>query len=180
MEINIRQEALSDHPIVFDLIEQAFRNEMMSDKKEQFLVERLRKSDSFIPELSIVATTSNKIVGYILLTKIIIETNSESITSLALAPVAVLPAFQKKGIGRRLIEEAHRSAKELGYKSVILLGHENYYPKFGYQPLHHFNVSLPFEAPKENCMAIELVPNSLKNIAGKVIYPKEFFEEGIK
>lgn len=176
MDLKIRQEVNSDYPIVFDLIEQAFRNEMMSDKKEQFLVERLRKSDGFIPELSIVAITNNKIVGYILLTKIIIETKTESITSLALAPVAVLPAFQKKGIGGRLIEEAHRIAKELGYKSVIVLGHEKYYPRFGYQPLRHYNISLPFEVPKENCMAIELVPAALKNKKGKVIYPKEFFE----
>lgn len=176
MEINIRQEVQADYQIVFDLIEQAFRNEMMSDKKEQLLVERLRKSNGFIPELSIIATTNNKIVGYILLTKIIIETNTETITSLALAPVAVLPDFQMKGIGGRLIEEAHCIATELGYKSVVLLGHEKYYPKFGYQPLHHFNISLPFEAPKENCMAIELVPDALKNKNGKVIYPKEFFE----
>ena len=75
-----------------------------------------------------------------------------------------------------MIEEAHHIAKESGYESVILLGHENYYPKFGYQPLHHYDLSLPFEAPKENCMAIELVPDALKNKKGKVIYPKEFFE----
>lgn len=176
MEINIRQEVSADYPIVFDLIEQAFRNEILSDKKEQFLVERLRKSEGFVPELSLVAEMNNQIVGYILLTKISIDTNTESITSLALAPVAVLPTFQKQGIGGRLIEEAHRIAKGLGYESVILLGHENYYPKFGYQLLHHFNISLLFEAPKENCMAIELVPDSLKNKAGNVIYPKEFFE----
>ncbi|MBX7263660.1 MAG: N-acetyltransferase [Chitinophagaceae bacterium] len=176
MEINIRQEVQTDYQIVFDLIEQAFRNEMLSDKKEQFLVERLRKSDNFIPELSLVAETKQQIVGYILLSKIIIETSTENITSLALAPVAVLPSFQKKGIGRKLIEEAHRIAKELGYQSIILLGHEKYYPKFGYRHLHHFNISLPFVAPKENCMALELVPGALKNKNGKVIYPKEFFE----
>lgn len=176
LNLKIRQEVKSDYPIVFDLVEQAFRNEMMSDKKEQLLVERLRKSDGFIPELSLVAVASNKIVGYILLTKIVIQTNTESITSLALAPVAVLPAFQKNGIGGRLIEEAHRIAKELSYQSVILLGHENYYPKFGYRLLNEFNITLPFEAPKENCMAIELVNDALKNKEGKVIYPKQFFE----
>lgn len=176
MEINIRQEVQADYPIVFNLIEQVFRNETMSDKKEQFLVERLRNSDSFVPELSLVAEVNHEIVGYILLTKISIATNIESITSLALAPVAVLPTFQKKGIGGQLIEEVHRIAKGLGYQSIILLGYEDYFPKFGYQPLHKFNISLPFDAPKENCMAIELVPNVLKNKEGKIIYPKEFFE----
>lgn len=176
MKIDIRQETSADYPIVFDLIEQAFHDEILSDKREQFLVERLRKSDGFIPELSLVAEVNRQIVGYILLTKINIETDKGNTISLALAPVAVLPDFQKQGIGGQLIKEAHRMAKELGYESIILLGHENYYPKFGYQPLHHFNISLPFEAPKENCMAIELVPDALKNKEGKVLYPKEFFE----
>jgi len=84
--------------------------------------------------------------------------------------------FKKKGIGGQLIEEAHRIAIELGYQSIILLGHEKYYPKFGYRPLHEFNITLPFDAPKENCMAIELFPNALSNKKGSVIYPKEFFE----
>ena len=176
MEINIRQEVQADYPIVFDLIEKAFRNEVISNHREQFLVERLRKSVSFKPELSLVATVEQEIVGYILLTKIRIETNSKNITSLALAPVAVLPVFQKNGIGGLLIEEAHRIAKELGYESVIVLGHEKYYPKFGYKLLNEFNITLPFDAPKENCMALELIPYALRNSAGKVIYPNEFFE----
>ncbi len=176
MKISIRQETIADYPIVFNLIEQAFRNEVISDHKEQFLVESLRKSASFVPELSLVATVEQEIVGYILLSKINIETNTKSIISLALAPVAVLPNFQKKGIGGQLIEEAHRMAKELGYESVIVLGHEKYYPKFGYKLLNEFNITLPFDAPKENCMAIELIPDALKNKAGSVIYPKEFFE----
>ncbi len=149
---------------------------MVSDKKEQFLVERLRKSDGFIPELSLVAEIKHHIVGYILLTKIDIETSADCTTSLALAPIAVLPSFQKKGIGGQLIEKAHQTAKELGYQSIILLGHEKYYPKFGYRLLNEFNITLPFEAPKENCMAIELVPDALSNKIGTVVYPKEFYE----
>lgn len=176
MKISIRQESVADYPIVFNLIEQGFRNEIVSDQKEQFLVERLRKSDGFIPELSLVAEVNREVVGYILLSKISIETKLKNYTALALAPVAVLPDFQKKGIGGQLIEEAHRIAREFGYQSIILLGHEKYYPKFGYRPLNEFNITLPFEAPKENCMAIELVPDALSNKIGTVVYPKEFFE----
>jgi predicted N-acetyltransferase YhbS len=64
----------------------------------------------------------------------------------------------------------------LGYHSVVLLGREKYYPKFCYRPADEFGISLPFDVPKENCMAIELQPSALKDIQGEVVYPKEFFE----
>lgn len=147
----------------------------MSDHQEQHLVERLRKSEAFIPELSIIAEINNQIIGYILLTKInIIDENLNSHISLALAPVAVLPDFQGKGIGGKLIEFAHQKAKDLNFGSVILLGHENYYPKFGYKPATTFGIKLPFDVPEANCMAIEFVENALQNVSGVVQYPKEF------
>ncbi|HEY9115679.1 MAG TPA: N-acetyltransferase, partial [Bacteroidales bacterium] len=146
------------------------------DKTEQFLVERLRKSSAFIPELSIVAIIENKVVGHILLTKIKIKKGENEFESLSLAPVAVLPEFQNKGIGGKLIIHAHEIAKELGFKSVILVGHENYYPRFGYKPTSKYGIKLQFDAPEQNCMAIELVENGLKGINGDVVLPKEFFE----
>lgn len=176
MNIIIRQEQPSDFNAVFNLIEKAFKSEEFSDHQEQFLVERLRKSETFIPELSLVAETNNQIIGHILLTKIKIKNESETFTSLALAPVSVLPEYQGKGIGKKLIETIHQKAKALGYQSIILLGHETYYPKFGYKIAEDFNIRLPFKVPKENCMAIELTENALANVSGVVEYPKEFFE----
>ncbi len=70
MKVSIRQEKSSDFTFVFDLIEKAFRTMKISDHKEQFLVERLRKSTSFVPELSMIAEIDNNIVGHILLTKL--------------------------------------------------------------------------------------------------------------
>jgi predicted N-acetyltransferase YhbS len=70
MHIILRQETSADYDQVFDLVKKAFANLEISDKTEQFLVERLRKSDAFFPELSIVAEFENKVVGYILLTKL--------------------------------------------------------------------------------------------------------------
>jgi predicted N-acetyltransferase YhbS len=128
MSILIRQEQPADYPAVFALVEQAFRDLKISDHTEQYLVERLRKSDAFIPELSLVAEDNGKIVGHILLTKLKIQNGQQEFESLSLAPVAVLPEYQRQGIGAMLIEEAHRVAKSLGYTSVILVGHENYYP----------------------------------------------------
>lgn len=103
------------------------------------MVARLKNSDAFIPELSLIAEIDNQIVGYVLLTKIkIVNANESSYNSLALAPVAVLQAFQGKGIGGKLIEAAHDRARDLGFGSAVLLGHENYYPKFGYKLTNEF------------------------------------------
>lgn len=175
MDMNIRTEVDKDFKAVFNVIKNAFENEAYSDHQEHYLVERLRKSDAFVPELSLVAEINNEIVGYILLTKIkIIDVNVNSYDSLALAPVAVLPNFQGKGIGRKLIETAHEKAKDLGFSSVVLLGHENYYPRFGYKQTKEFGIKLPFDVPEANCMAIELMENGLQNVKGTVKYPKEF------
>ncbi|MGA6119155.1 GNAT family N-acetyltransferase [Sphingobacterium anhuiense] len=176
MNITIREEDKKDYLSIFDLIEKAFKDQEYSDHQEHYLVEKLRKSKAFVPGLSLVAEVENTLVGHILLTEIKIITTDDELTSLALAPVSVLPEFQGKGIGGKLISEAHQRAKDLGYKSVILLGHEKYYPRFGYKLADEFGISLPFDVPKENCMAIELEPNALKNIRGEVVYPKEFFE----
>ena len=149
----------------------------MSDHSEQYLVERLRNSEAFIPELSIVAEINQNIAGHILLTRIkVVNNKNEEFESLALAPVSVLPEYQGKGIGGKLIETAHKKAKELGFGSVILLGHENYYPRFGYEIAKKYGIKLPFEVPDENCMTIELIKGTLEGIEGTVVYPKAFFE----
>jgi len=172
--VNIRQENKNDYKEVFNLIKKAFETEEYSDKKEQFLVERLREANSFIPELSLVAEESGVIIGHILITKVKINKELKSFESLALAPVSVLPKEQGKGIGGRLIKFAHKKAIELNYKSIVLLGHENYYPKFGYVEAKNFDISFPFDAPSKNCMVIELVKDGLKGVSGVVEYPKEF------
>lgn len=172
----IRQENINDFKKVFSLIEKAFKGTEFADNTEHFLVERLRESNAFIPELSLVAEIDGKIVGHILLTKLQIKNKTNEFDSLALAPVSVLPEFQGKGIGGKLIFESHKKAKELGYKSIVLLGHEKYYPRFGYEQADKYEIELPFEVPKANCMVIELVENGLKGVNGMVEYPKEFNE----
>ncbi|OIQ38548.1 MAG: GNAT family N-acetyltransferase [Bacteroidetes bacterium MedPE-SWsnd-G1] len=174
MAFFIRQEVQQDFPFVFDLIKKAFENDPHSDNKEQHIVDRLRRSSSFIPELSLIAVSSNKIVGHILLTPIKIKNETTDFKSLALAPVSVSPDFQNQGLGSKLIVVAHEIALNLGFESVVVIGHENYYPKFGYKKAKDYNISVPFEVPGENCMAIELRKDSLKNVYGMVVYPSEF------
>lgn len=173
--ITIRKEEEKDYEEVFKLTKEAFKNMEHSDHQEHLLVEKLRKSEAFIPELSLVAEDENGIIAdHILFTKLIIENGKEAFDSLALAPVSVKPEFQNQGIGGQLIREGHRIAQKLGYQSVILIGHEEYYPKFGYEKTSNFGISFPFEIPEVNGMAIELVKDGLKNKKGMVKYPKEF------
>ncbi len=174
MNIQIRQETETDYDAVFNVIEEAFKSVSISDKTEQYLVQRLRKSPAFIPELSLVAECDGQLVGHILLTKLKINNKEDSFDALALAPVSVLPEFQANGIGGKLIIKAHEIARELGHTSVILIGHEQYYPRFGYKRLDQFGIEMPFAVPKENCMAIELIPNALKEVNGMVEYPRAF------
>lgn len=176
MSPEIRQELPSDHKSVFDLIAKTFQSAQFTDGKEQYLVEKLRSSPSFIPELSLVAVVGAEIVGHILLTKIKIRRDGMAYDSLALAPVSVLPEFQNKGIGGMLIEHAHQKAKELGYDSIVVVGHEKYYPKFGYERADKFGIRVPFDVPRENCMVIELSDRSLAKVQGLVEYAKEFYE----
>jgi predicted N-acetyltransferase YhbS len=173
MEIIIRQETEKDHAEVYQLVKSAFEGMEFADGDEPELVVRLRKSSAFIPELSLVAVKQDEIVGPILFTKMRIGSRP----SLALAPVAVLPSYQKKGIGGQLIREGHRIAKKLGHDSVIVVGHAAYYPRFGYLPASRWKITAPFEVPDDAFMAIELVPGSLKNACGMIKYAKEFFME---
>lgn len=131
-----------------------------------------------MPELSLVSEVEEdgqpRIVGHIFLTKIRIKNEKKSFESLALAPVSVLPKFHGKGIGGKLITHAHDIAKDLGFESVVLLGHQDYYPRFGYRPTVDFGIELPFDVPAENCMAVELVEHGLSGVSGMVEYPPEF------
>lgn len=167
--LEIRQENKEDYEEIYNLVKTAFETAEHSDGNEQDLVVALRDSNNFIPQLSLVAVQDNKIVGYILFTKIKIGKYEE----LALAPLAILPEYQRQGIGKQLIEKGHQIAKKLGYHYSIVLGSQTYYPKSGYVPAIEYGIKAPFEVPNENFMAIKL-NHTDKEIIGIVEYAKEF------
>ena len=106
----IRKEEPKDYDIVYSVVKAAFKRAEHSDGNEQDLVNALRKGDAFIPDLSLVAEMDGKIVGHIMFTRAKVEEN----TVLALAPLSVLPKYQRRGIGVSLINAGHKIAKELG------------------------------------------------------------------
>lgn len=142
------------------------------------MVERLRNSTSFIHQLSLVAQAdTDELVGHILFTKLHIQDGHQRFPGLALAPLSILPAFQKQGIGSELIKAGHRIANGLSYPYCVVLGHASYYPKFGYQRLSNYPVELPIQVADENRMIIELTENGLKGVQGTIVYANEFFSE---
>lgn len=165
----IRQETSKDYGKVFDLIKLAFETAEHSDGNEHDLSNALRKSDAFVPELSLVAEIGGEIAGHILFT----EGKVGSDTVLVLAPLSVSPNFQKQGVGTALIAEAHKIAKEMGYQYSLVLGSERYYPRAGYLPAEQFGIEVPDGIPSINFMAIQLAENA-QPISGAVIYAKEF------
>ncbi len=167
--MNIRQEMESDHISVYELVKAAFASAEHSDGNEQDLVAALRDSSAFVPELSLAAVEDGDIVGHILFTKAAVDGH----TVLALAPLSVLPAYQRQGIGLALIAEGHQIAKGLGFDYSVVLGHAEYYPKAGYCPASRFGIRAPFDVPDENFMAIKLRPDA-ENVAGIIRYAAAF------
>lgn len=172
MDITIRAEKENDHKRVYEVNKLAFQQE-----DESKLIEKIRKGENFIPQLSLVAEVDNKIVGHILFSKIKIIGDSV-FESLALAPMAVMPDLQKQGIGSALINKGMKRAKDMGFDSIIVLGHSEYYPRFGFLRASKWNIKCPFEVPDEAFMAIELTEKVLDGKAGTVEYPDEFMEDG--
>lgn len=167
--MQIRTARPGDYSFVYSVVNQAF-----NQKGESGLIERLRKDPAFIPELSLVAELDNQVVGHILFSRLHILSGTKMHLSLALAPISVLPAYQKQGIGKSLMEFGLQRAKEMGETSVIVLGHPAYYPKFGFKPSSIWGISCPLEVPDNAFMALELKRGCLEGVKGMVKYADAF------
>ena len=168
----IRPEIESDHEAIYSLHLSAFDGRFESE-----LVDKIRASDNFIPELSRVAINNSNVVGHILLSTIAIKKGGEETPALALAPVAVLPEFQNRGIGSALVKDALDEARRLKHQIVVVIGHPPYYPRFGFVTAKKAGLSAPFDVPDEAFMVCELAPDALKGVSGMVQYPPEFDED---
>ncbi len=169
--VEIRQELAHDFPAVYNIHYDAFGR-----KEEPRLADRLRLSQAFIPELSLVAIVDEKIVGHIMFTQIEIIGQDKKAIGLALAPMAVIPHMQRKGVGSLLVKHGLKKAKTLGYDSVFVLGHKHYYPRFGFTSTNKWQIKAPFNVPEDVFMGLELAENGLSNIRGVVKFTEEFGE----
>ena len=167
--INIRKETENDFKGIKSVNDEAFEQ-----GNEGGLVESLRKNEKYVSDLSLVAEIDGAIVGHILFFPIKIISQKEEYEVLSLAPMSVLPNYQKMGIGSKLIEYGIKAAKKDGYGSIIVLGYSDYYSRFGFVPASTFGIKPPFEVPDDVFMALELLQSSLKGKQGTVEYPEEY------
>jgi putative acetyltransferase len=137
---------------------------------EADLVDKLRSHGSVL--VSLVAEFEGTIIGHVLFSRMCIDTASGPVLAVALAPVSVLPEHQRKGIGQRLITSGLDMLRVRGERVVIVLGHPDYYPRFGFSTRKAALLKAPF--PREAFMAMELVKGALAGVQGTVIYPPPF------
>ena len=114
------------------------------------------------------------LIGQILFSSIVIETDGGEAQALALARMAVLPDHQRQGIGSELVREGLEACCRQGHRIVVVLGNAQYYPRFGFTPASQHGVRCPCSVPDESFMVMALVPGSLDDIDGVVHYPAAF------
>ena len=131
--ITLRTETPDDYAAVERVVREAFRNAPYADGTEALLARKLRDRPSFVRSLDYVAVTGGVIAGNIMYsTGAIIGAAGERWEVLTLAPLSVLPRFQGRGVGSRLVRCTLDAAARAGFRAVLLYGHETYYPRFGF------------------------------------------------
>lgn len=140
---HIRPETPADAKAVARVITAAFTGHPMSDGTEADLVARLRQDPAFV--LALVAEKEGDIIGHIAFSEALIS--GEKV--LVLAPLSVAPKWQDQGVGTALIKAAHQTLERLDYPAIVVLGHADYYARFGYEKAADYGINAPFDVPEE-------------------------------
>ncbi|MBD0392511.1 MAG: N-acetyltransferase [Microcoleus sp. C1-bin4] len=165
--MDIRTEKPEDLEAVRNVNLAAFGRE-----NEANLVDRLRGIGS---TFSFVAVQSDRIVGHLFFSLVTVEGKcSKNLSILGLAPVAVLPNYQRQGIGTRMIREGLKECRRSGFQAVVVLGHPDFYSRFGFIPASRKSLRCEYDVPDEAFMVLELESGALQDCSGTVKYRSEF------
>jgi predicted N-acetyltransferase YhbS len=167
MDIKLRLEEEKDYSIVENITREAFWNVYIPGCDEHLIIHNMRNVNEFIKELDYVAIYNNEIIGNIVYVKSKIISTINEYDVLTFGPVSVLPMYQKKGVGKKLIEHTIKKSKEMGFNAIIIYGNPEYYKKFGFKNTKEYGVTDMEGNYSEALMVLELFPNSLENIKGK-------------
>lgn len=161
----IRPETEKNSDAVFKVNQRAFPT-----PAEAKLVNELR--DGGFVRVSLVAEIEGQVVGHILFSELPIVTAQGTVPALSLAPMAVVPEYQRQGIGSELVRRGLEACREQGHRIVVVLGWPQFYPRFGFSAELARTLESPFSG--DSFMALELVPEALNGISGRVQYPPPF------
>jgi putative acetyltransferase len=167
--IRIREEQPQDREAVHEVNVRAFGRNLEAD-----LVDRMRHNCRDL--LSLVAMKQNDVVGHILFTPTIIDNPERSVQGMGLAPVSVLPEYQRRGIGSELIRTGIAMLRDRRCPFVIVLGHSEYYPRFGFEPASRYAIHSEWKVPAEAFMILVLNESEMQGISGTAKYRPEFAE----
>jgi putative acetyltransferase len=167
--VTIRHEQPQDIPLIQKVNELAFGRTNQAE-----LVKRLR--DGGAVTLSLVALKDEQVIGHILFSPVTIVSGESSFEGVGLAPMAVLPVYQKQGVGSELIRQGIKELKDAGHPVVVVLGHPHYYPRFGFVPASRYGISCEYDVPDEAFMALVLDEKAFDGVRGKVKFHQEFNE----
>lgn len=163
----IRTEKPGDQESIHSVNELAF-----GQANEADLVDALRRNAD--PYISLVAVLNGEIVGHIFFSPVTVESEHETFTAMGLAPMAVSPDHQRHGIGSLLVHEGLTECRSIGHEVVVVLGHADYYPRFGFTPASSKGLRSEYDVPDEVFMVTELRPDALGGRRGLVKYHPEF------
>jgi putative acetyltransferase len=163
----IRWERPEDILAIREVHELAFGRPAEAD-----IVDVLRASGK--ATLSLVAVEDDRIVGHILFSPVTIDAGDRTFPAVGLAPMAVLPEWQRRGIGSQLVETGLLECRNAGYDCVVVLGHPTYYPRFGFVPASRYGLKSEYEAPDEAFMVLGWHEGILRDRGGVVRYQPEF------
>jgi len=164
--MNIRPEIEKDKTAIQEINQLAFET-----FAEATLVDTLREQCH--PVVSLIAEEDREIVGHIMFSPVTLI-GSFDLKIMGLAPMAVLPKYQRKGIGSALVQTGLDECKKRGFGAVVVLGHTSYYPRFGFIPATRFGIDCEYDVPEDAFMVIELQPSSLTGAKGKIKYHSAF------
>ena len=175
MAISIRLEEHRDFKTVEYLTRETFWDLYRPGCCEHLVVHTIRKDPAFIPELSYVVCDGETVIGNIIYSKAkVVRDDQNEFEVLCMGPFAVLPAYQKKGIGARLLNHTLEQAKERGFKAVIIFGNPVYYQRFSFRNAKDFGITTAWGANLDAFMALELSDGSLNGITGKFFASQAF------
>lgn len=170
IEIKIRKENPRDYSAIKEINDLAFEQTQESE-----LIDQLRSNcEKF---LSLVAVEEKKRVGHIFFSEAIIDTNNSPVQGMGLAPLAVLPQYQNKGIGSRLVKEGIDILKDMNSPFIIVLGHSEYYPRFGFEKASLHNIKCQWnDVPEDAFMILILDKKKMSGVSGTGRYRDEFID----